>query len=158
MAAVNPAVAGGPVGGGNMMMAADPGASAQIKASAEHGKAVLNTYIYEYFLRLGLHDVARLITQQQDKFKLNVKPKQSPGRRKDGDANGTDADTMDVDKFDIPDDLPVPQNIDMNSPGEGYLVEWFGIFMDLFAAANTRQKVNMGGPAHQYLVHAQVRC
>jgi hypothetical protein len=155
MAAVNPATAGGPVGGAaNMMMAGMDGVTSMpITAATEDTKSRLNTYIYEYVLKLGLHDVARALNNSQDKFKIDTKPKQSPGRRKDAEANG-DTDAMDVDKFDIPNDLPLP-NVDFNAQGEGFLVEWFSIFSDLFAASHKQNKGGMN-PATQYLMHAQV--
>lgn len=155
MATVNPAAAGGPVGGNMMMMGADGMPNMQVSAEAEETRIRFNTYIYEYVLRLGLHDAARALSQSQDKFKIKTKAKQSPGRRKDGEANGVDGDAMDVDKFDIPDDLPMP---DVHTPpgqGEGFLVEWFGIFNDLFLAASKPKQMGVT-PAHQYLMHAQV--
>lgn len=155
MAAVNPAATGGPVGGGNaMMMMGGVDANMPAIAGSEETKVRLNTYIYEYVLKLGLHDAARALNSQQDKFKIDSKPKQSPGRRKDGEANGVDSDAMDVDKFDIPNDLPLP-NIDMSPQGEGFLIEWFSIFSDLFAASS-KSKQGVNNPATQYLMTAQV--
>jgi hypothetical protein len=147
MAAVNPAAAGGPVGGGNMMMLSD-GSPAMANGSSDQTKTLLNTYIYEYFLKNGMHDVARSLSQQPEKFKINVAQKQSPGQRKD------DSDAMDIDsKMDIPDDLPRPQ-CPNSSPGTAFLVEWFGIFYDIFQASARK---GSAGPAQQYLMHAQVR-
>lgn len=150
---MNPAQAGGPVGG-NMMMMADAGGAVQA-GGTEKTRVQLNTYIYEYFLKIGLHDVARALHQQQDKFKIMTKPKQSPGRRKDGEANGVEPDAMDVDKFDIPDDLPLPDTA-IHLQGDGFLVDWFSIFSDLFVASRITNKNSMG-PSQQYLMHAQVR-
>lgn len=154
MAGVNPAAAGGPVGGNSMMMMSDgspaiPGNG----SSAEQTKMLLNTYIYEYFLKMGMHDVARSLSKQPDKFAINVAQKQSPGQRKGG-MDGNDADHMDIDsKMDIPDDLPRPSCPNSSPQGTAFLVEWFGIFMDIFQAASRKGNA---GPAQQYLMHAQV--
>ena len=157
MVTVNAAAAGGPVGGGNMMMmGVDAAGNMQATAASEEVKTRLNTYIYEYILKLGMHEVARALNSQQDKFKIDSKPKQSPGRRKDNEANGVEMDSMDIDKLDIPNDLPLP-NVDMTAQGEGFLVEWFSIFSDLFAAAQKPKGQNMNA-ATQYLMHAQVGC
>jgi hypothetical protein len=156
MAGVNTAAAGGPVGGGNMMMMMpDAQQQNQINQNFELHKTQLNTYIYEYFLRTGLTDVARTLVSKGDKFKIKEVPKQSPGRRKDGDANGA-ADSMDIDtKLEVPDDLPQPSVPESNSPGQGFLMEWFSIFSDIYMAARKPERRN-NGPAEQYLMHAQV--
>jgi len=150
MAGVNPAAAGGPVGGGMMMM--PDGSPAQSAMPSDQTRAMLNTYIYEYFLKIGMHDVARTLSQQPEKFKIQVATKQSPGRRKDGEANGVEGDAMDVDsKMDIPDDLPRPAFSSSSPQGTGFLLEWFGIFFDIYHAS----RKGSAGPAQQYLMHAQ---
>jgi hypothetical protein len=151
MAGVNPAAAGGPVGGGNMMMIND-GSPAMANGSSDQTRNLLNTYIYEYFIKIGMYDIARSLSQQSEKFKINVAQKQSPGQRKGG-IDGNDADAMDVDnKMDIPEDLPRP-SCPNSSPGTAFLVEWFGIFYDIFQASSRK---GSAGPAQQYLMHAQV--
>nr|KAK5441179.1 hypothetical protein LTR18_007023 [Exophiala xenobiotica] len=154
-----PATAGGPVGGGMMMNNGSPAMQVNTSPSPDQVKAQLNTYIYEYFLKLGLYDHARRLVNE-DKFEIRTKPavKQSPGRRKDGEVNGVDADAMDTDiRDDIPDDLPRPMHAAENTPGIGFLFEWFSIFSDLFTAHQRSSKMQGGqtvnmGPAAQYLL------
>ena len=133
--------------------------------SPEQLRAHLNTYIYEYFLKLGHYDIARSLLRE-DKFEIRTKPpvKQSPGRRKDTEVNGVDADAMDTDvKDDIPDDLPRPFTGEAAStPGIGFLYEWFSIFSDLYTAHSRSSKLQSGqpgnmGPAAQYLLQHHVR-
>ncbi|KAL6244659.1 hypothetical protein RBB50_008187 [Rhinocladiella similis] len=163
MAGMNPpAVAGGPVGGGMMMNNGSPAMQVNTSPSPDQVKAQLNTYIYEYFLKLGLYDHARRLVSE-DKFEIRTKPavKQSPGRRKDGEVNGVDADAMDTEiKDDIPDDLPRPMHAAENTPGIGFLFEWFSIFSDLFTAHQRSSKMQGGqganmGAAAQYLMQHQ---
>merc|ERR1712000_122462 len=112
--------------------------------------------------KLGLYDHARRLVNE-DKFEIRTKPavKQSPGRRKDGEVNGVDADAMDTDvRDDIPDDLPRPMHAAENTPGIGFLFEWFSIFSDLFTAHQRSSKMQGGqsanmGPAAQYLMQHQ---
>jgi hypothetical protein len=144
MAGMNPAVmaAGGPVGGGMIMMNnGSPATQVNVGNSPEQVKAQLNTYIYEYFLKLGHYDIARSLLREE-KFELRTKPpvKQSPGRRKDAEVNGVDGDSI--------------------TPGVGFLFEWFSIFSDLFTAHRSSkmqggQGGNMGTAA-QYLMQHQV--
>jgi hypothetical protein len=157
MAGVNPAGAGGPVGGNMMMMNnGSPAMQQNMDSPSEYMKQQLNTYIYEYLVKVGLADVARtLILDHNDKFKIRVKPpKTSPNNRKNGEVNGVDSDGMDMDmKDNIPDDMPRP---DIPEPGtaNGFLLEWFSIFSDLYMAHAHRGK--MQGPAAQFLIHTQV--
>ncbi|KAI1628983.1 hypothetical protein EDD37DRAFT_30971 [Exophiala viscosa] len=164
MAGMNPAaVAGGPVGGGMMMNNGSPAMQVNTTTSPEQLKAQLNTYIYEYLLKLGHYDIARSLLREE-KFDVRTKPpvKQSPGRRKDAEVNGVDADAMDTDlKDDIPDDIPRPVHAsDSSTPGFGFLFEWFSIFSDLFTAHQRSSKMQGGqganmGPAAQYLMQHQ---
>ncbi|EXJ70304.1 uncharacterized protein A1O5_06372 [Cladophialophora psammophila CBS 110553] len=165
MTGMNPAAMapGGPVGGGMIMMNnGSPATQVNMSSSPEQLKAQLNTYIYEYFLKLGHYDLARSLLREE-KFEVRTKPpvKQSPGRRKDVEVNGVDGDAMDTDvKDDIPEDLPRPMHVtDANTPGIGFLFEWFSIFSDLFTAHRSSkmqggQGGNMG-PAAQYLIQHQ---
>jgi hypothetical protein len=158
MAAVNQAAAGGPVGGGMMMMnnGSSPAMQMSSQVQVDHLKTQLNTYIYEYLLKTGMFDVARQLHQQQDRFKLKLSTKPSPGQRKNGEVNSLD-DGMDMDmKNDIPDDLPRPDCPQSQPGGQGFLFEWFGIFSDLLVAARPSNKGNPGAAA-QYLNYTQVR-
>ena len=157
MAAVNPGAAGGPVGGNMMMMnSGSPANQMNISsAQAEQLKLQLNTYIYEYLLKIGMYDVARQLNQQSDKFKIRLGPKPSPGQRKNGEVNGLDGDAMDMDMDKIPDDIPRPECPQSDPHGFGFLFEWFGIFSDILQAARPQNKGNMGAAA-QYLNYTQV--
>lgn len=156
-------VAGGPVGGGMVMMNSGSPAIPANSGSGmppEHIKTQLNTYIYEYFLKLGHYDIARSILNDKG-VTIHTRPpvKQSPGRRKDGEVNGVDADAMDTDlKDDIPDDLPRPGHLgETTIPGIGFLFEWFSIFSDLFSAhRGGKGPTGNMGPAAQYLMQHQV--
>jgi hypothetical protein len=155
MTAVNPALGGGPVGG--MMMNNNNTGSPAMQmnqsqeAHLENLKVSLNTYIYEYLLRIGLFDAARQLHQSQDKFKMRTITKPSPNSRKNGEVNGLD-DSMDID---IPDDLPRPACPGSDPNGQGFLFEWFGIFTDLLAAARPQKQGAHLGPAAQYLNYTQ---
>lgn len=161
MTAMNQA-AGGPVGGGMMMMNNGGGAAMPNTNSnnIDMIKPLLNTYIYEYCLKNGHFDIARALVKD-DKFELRTTPKQSPGRRKDGDMNGADGDAMEMDaKDDIPDDLERPSHGTTNSghEGLGFLFEWFAIFSDIFQAHRGQGKTANPymTPATQYLLQHQV--
>ena len=159
MAGMNPAAAGGPVGGNMMMMNnGSPAMPQGIEPSPEFTKETLNTYIYEYLVKSGLSDVARTLLQKQDLFKIRT-DKGSPNIRKNGEVNGVDPDAMDMDlKMDFPDDLPRPQVPPIGGPN-GFLFEWFSTFSDLYQAHSKRPKMQGGAgmnQAAQYLMHTQV--
>lgn len=120
-------------------------------------KAKLNTYIYEYFLKNELYECARAIKQSQVPIWLDT-TKSSPGRRRDGDINGVDDNSMDTDSKDDldskrPDDLPppkVPSNVTANS----FLLDWFQLFWDHYGAQ--RKFKNATSQAVQYVQNTQV--
>lgn len=152
-AALNPA-AGGPVGGGMMAMnnGGSPAVQSNSERSPEYIKVMLNTYVYEYFLKLGCYDLARALLKD-DKFEFKSSSK------KDDEMNGLDGDSMDTGgKSDIPDDLPRPagSNADPSMQGNGFLYEWFSVFSDLFAAHRNNNKSGNPTPAMQYLFQHQV--
>ena len=152
-AAVGP---GGPVSGGMGMNSGSPANQALNPNPEQHIKMQLNTYIYEYFIRLGHYEIARAL-RDEAKFEIRTKPgvKQSPGRRKDGDVNGIDTDAMDMEmKSDVPDDLLPPALGDPNIASNGFLFEWFSIFSDLYGAH--RRTGNANPAAQQYLLQQHV--
>ena len=160
MAGMNPGV-GGPVGGGMIMMNNGAPATPSNTNGPESMRQRLNTYIYDYFLNFGYHDHARALFNDA-KFDLMTKPaiKSSPGRRRDGEVNGVDENSMDTDSKDdlvIPDDLPRP-SVPNECPGSAFLLDWFCLFFDIFQAQ--RKKPIQGDPnfAHQYLQQTQVNC
>jgi hypothetical protein len=160
MGGMNPAQ-GGPVGGGIMMMNNGAPATPSNSDSIEIMKQRLNTYIYDYFLNFGYHDHARALVLDE-KFEMSLHHKSSPGgRRKEGEINGVDENTMDTDSKDdplIPVDLPRPQ-VPNGCPGSAFLLEWFSLFNDIFRASAHRTKKSGqrdGNAAQQYLEQTQV--
>ncbi|OAR02455.1 hypothetical protein LLEC1_00937 [Akanthomyces lecanii] len=154
MANMNPM--GGPVGSAPMPMMNNGAVNPQGAAAAprqqlnDNQRGVLNTYIYEYFLRYGMFDCARslLASDQQ----VNVKD------AKNGNAvNGAGDDTMDTDSKDdidskTPEDLPAPK-LPMPASDTSFLYEWFCLFWDIYNAQ--RQKGNSNGTIQQYVMHTQ---
>ncbi len=155
---------GGPVGAPMSMMnngAVPPpgGPRPQPPPANQDIRVLLNTYIYEYFLRYGMYDCARAILNSDQQVKVQ---KDGPGGRRDENGNivgnGLGDDAMDTDsKDDIdskrPDDLPAPL-VPMLSTDSCFLYEWFGLFWEMFNAQKGK-----GANAHvnQYVVHTQVR-
>ncbi|KAK8208308.1 camp-dependent protein kinase pathway protein [Phyllosticta capitalensis] len=143
---------GGPVGGTPLM---NNGGTPLANNGGVRGPAdpqtLLNTYIYDYFLKNHHWDLAR---QVKNELHPNTKPgsglKPSPGRR---DVNGVD-DAMDTDSKDdlhkCPDDLPqaaVPSDATENS----FLFDWWSQFWDIFNAHRQRQPGTRA--SFQYLQH-----
>lgn len=121
-------------------------------ASQDNMKMNLNTYIYEYFLKLGHYELAREL-HKNDKFEFHIDTdiKQSPGRKSGGLMNG---DAMDMDgNSNIPDDLPRP-GLQSDALGMGFLFDWFCLFNDMFHAQ--RQKNTDPSMARQYINQTQV--
>lgn len=160
MANMNPM--GGPVGGAPMPMMNNgagmpqPGSAAAARQQQQlndNQRGVLNTYIYEYFLRYGMHDCARslLASDQQ----VNV----SRDGSKSGNAvNGTGDDAMDTDSKEgidskLPDDLPPPK-LPMPASDTSFLYEWFCLFWDIY---NAQRAKGGNGTVNQYVAHTQVR-
>lgn len=152
---------GGPVGAPMGMMnngVVMPPGGARQAPSPEQNRGLLNTYIYEYFLRYEMFDCARAILNSGQPVRTIDK---SAGGRRDENGNlgnGLDGDAMDTDsKDDIdskrPEDLPVPL-VTNAVPESCFLVDWFSMFWEMFNA----QKVKGGsGPISQYVNHTQVR-
>lgn len=152
----NMPMAGGPVGGPSPMM--NSTLAAQQVQSQGNNRTVLNTYIYDYFLREGMYDCARAMLKSEQT--LNV-IKDSPGRRRDENGNilgnGLGDDPMDTDsKDDIdskrPPDLP-PPNVPTGADN-CFLYEWFCLFWDMLMAQ--RNKSGVSPQVSQYVSHTQV--
>lgn len=154
---------GGPVGGPPMMnngATGGPqqgGAQRQLQAHQDN-RLLLNTYIYEYFLRYGMFDCARAILNSDAQIKVQ---KDSPGGRRDENGNllgnGLGDDHMDTDSKEEmdqkrPDDLPAPQ-IPTPLPDSCFLYEWFCLFWDML---NAQKGKGSNGQVAQYVQHAQV--
>ncbi|KAK4175134.1 hypothetical protein QBC36DRAFT_190575 [Triangularia setosa] len=148
----NMAGMGGPVNA-PMSMMNNGGLAPQ--AAQRHGpdgqhRTLLNTYIYEYFIRSGMWECARAVLQADNE--INVK-KQSPGH-----SNGLGDDPMDTDSKDLldkrPDDLPAP-NVPMAVTDSCFLFDWFSLFWTMFShqkgPGHTSQVVN------QYVQHTQAQ-
>jgi hypothetical protein len=161
----------GAVGGAPMSMAMNnangPMAAAQQAAqridNTGNNRVMLNTYIYDYFLREGLFDCARALLTSDQPPNVN---KGSPGSRRDENGNvlgnGVGDDAMDTDsKDDIdskrPSDLPLPI---LSAQSETcFLYEWFCLFWDMLMS---QRKMGSGNnPANaqvsQYIQHAQLQ-
>jgi len=135
--AINPQ--GGPV----------PGAPRQQQVN-DNQRGVLNTYIYEYFIRYGMYDCARSLLSSDQQVNVHKDGKGGSG------VNGAGDDSMDTDHKEdldskLPDDLPPPK-LPMPASDTSFLYEWFCLFWDIYNAQ--RQK---SGNAHvnQYVNHTQ---
>lgn len=162
MANMNPM--GGPVGApvpmmnnGGVIAAQVPGPR-QIPVPTESQRTLLNTYIYEYFLRNQMFDCARSLVNGD--HQINV-TKDGSNRRRDENGNllgnGLGDDPMDTDSKDdidakLPDDLPAPK-LPMPASESSFLYEWFCLFWDIFNAQRTK---GGNGPVNQYVSHTQV--
>jgi len=142
---------GGPVGAAPMPMmnngavAQQAGPRPQIPGS-ETQRTLLNTYIYEYFIRFGMHDCARALVNSD--HQVNV--------IRDGVKNG-DGDTMDTDTKDdiegkLPEDLPAPR-LPSSVDGTSFLHEWFCLFWEMYQAQRGRAG---NSSVLQYVNHTQV--
>jgi len=121
-------------------------------------RTLLNTYIYEYFMRYGMYDCARSIYAVDPE--INVK-KDGDRRDENGNpiGNGMGDDPMDTDSKDLldqkrPDDLPAP-NVPSSMTGGCFLYEWFCLFWDMF---NSQKGKGSTAQINQYVSHTQVRC
>lgn len=134
--------------------AAPPGGPRPQQPNNEHKQHLLNTYIYEYFMRNEMFDCARTLLSADPGIKIQ----DGPNIRRDENghiiANG---DSMDVDSKDGIDSkggegLPQPMipNQTMDNP---FLYEWFNLFWDMFTA----QKGKAANPqVSSYMNHTQV--
>ncbi|PTB68374.1 hypothetical protein BBK36DRAFT_1133127 [Trichoderma citrinoviride] len=152
---------GGPVGSAPMPMMNNGAMNPQIAAAAaarqqqanENQRGVLNTYIYEYFLRHQMYECARSLLNSDQQVNVN---KEAAGRRENGNGmNGVD-DPMDTDSKDdgdskLPDDLPPPK-LPMPASDTSFLYEWFCVFWDIYTARGGK---GGSGIVQQYVQHTQ---
>ncbi|CEJ90235.1 Putative Protein F37C4.5 [[Torrubiella] hemipterigena] len=157
MAAMNPM--GGPVGGAPMAMmnpgAMNPQAAAAANAAAarqqqlnDNQRGVLNTYIYDYFIRYGMFDCARSLLSSDQQVNVHKDGKNG--------ANGLGDDAMDTDSKDdidskLPEDLPPPK-LPMVASDTSFLHEWFYLFWDIYTAQRAK---GGNGTVNQYVAHTQ---
>ncbi|KAK6339000.1 hypothetical protein TWF696_009796 [Orbilia brochopaga] len=139
-------------------------------SNGSNSKAVernlLNTYIYDYFIRHDMYDSARAILQEAE---VSTEPgtsvrRGSPSRRAqkhdpDGNMiNGID-DPMDSDRKDDGEgsergaDLPLPK-VPQDSSGGSFLYDWWSLFWDIFGA---RTGKSVSGPAITYVNQVQAK-
>lgn len=153
---------GGPVGApmnANMNIAVAPQAGVPKPALEvpEDRRQLLNTYIYDYFLRHNMFDCARAMINSDQPMNLT----KDGNRRRDENGNvvgnGLGDDPMDTDSKDdidakIPDDLPAPKIPNARSE-TSFLYGWFCIFWDIYGAQHQKT-----GPqaVNQYVTHTQV--
>jgi hypothetical protein len=129
---------GGPVGGVPMMNT-QSAAQRELPTTQESVYMQLNTCIYDYFLKRGQFDVARMLLNDEN-IKLDTDDlKSSPNHMNGIDGDTSMGDTKD-DKIKIPDDFPRPR-VPMDS-GNSFLFEWFSLFWDIFAAQRKRNPMN----------------
>lgn len=111
----------------------------------------LHAYIYDYFVKNQQWECARALCNSGVPF--------TPPLRQNNDLNGADDNAMQTDAKDDPDskrpdDLPPPS---VQSDGQGaFLLEWFGLFWDVFHAQRKHLKASQH--ASQYVQHTQVIC
>ena len=156
MGGMNP-MAGGPVGGsGHLTMM--PSHSLTVPNGATDGRTMLNTYIYDFFLREGMYDCARSMLNSDSPINTSKDP--GHGRDENGNAMGNSAgdDPMDTDSKDgidakRPSDLPLP-NIPSHSNGS-FLYEWFCLFWDIMSAQRNKPQ-HMNPNINQYVHFNQV--
>jgi hypothetical protein len=136
--------------GMNPQQAALAAAAAARQQQLDSQRGVLNTYIYEYFIRYGMYDCARSLLSSEQQVNVHKDAKNGNA------ANGEDP--MDTDSKDdldakLPEDLPPPK-LPMPASDTSFLYEWFCLFWDIYNA----QRVKGGnGTVNQYVVHTQVQ-
>lgn len=129
------------------------------------GEIALDTYIYDYFLKMQMYDCAQALLNARND--LNIRPAEadSPNRRPakhdlDGNAvNGGDTNmdgSSNTKKEEGEEDLrktfPRPQ-----IPHEDFLLDWFLLFWDVYTASNSNGKGNATPIASAYVQATQVR-
>ena len=121
-------------------------------ATLSDPKIMLNTYIYDYFMKEEQLDLAKALLEKSN-LQVNTQPpiKTSPGRR---DANGVDEDNDSKDEVKKRlAEMPIPK-VPGNCPGDAFLYDWWCIFWDIWGAS--RQKTKSATSAGRYLDHTQV--
>ncbi|SPQ26387.1 02e01e7b-0d29-4d77-9ef7-e80e921d13d0 [Thermothielavioides terrestris] len=121
-------------------------------------RTLLNTYIYDYFIRNNMFDCARAVYGADPHIKVI---KDSPGKHRDENGNvlgngvgdATDADNKDALDQKRPDDLPAP-NLPTPVPDSCFLYDWFCLFWDMF---NSQKGKGSSGQAQSRLRQEQQR-
>ncbi|MBE7180389.1 MAG: hypothetical protein INR71_04115 [Terriglobus roseus] len=145
------AAGGGPVGGAQLMNAGARGGGGGMQPS-QSLLIKLNTYIYDYLIRHGFHDVARAM-HKASKLSDNPMPillgdGSSPAGR---DMNGVDGVDM-KEEVKRPSDLPEPGN-KIGAAENCFLEDWWCQFWDLHVGARGQGN----GALMTYINASQVR-
>ena len=139
--------------GGAMGPAPVMNQDAMRQTDPEEQKIRLNTYIYDYLLKMEKFDVARSF---QKTCQIKIKQSTSPGR---GAVNGVD-DGMDADSKDAlikkPADLPIPEVPPYSEKGNCFLYDWWCQFWDVYCARTNRQ-TRVTPMTMEYINHNLVR-
>jgi hypothetical protein len=158
MAGMNPG--GGPVGPvpmNNPAMVAAAAANAANNVAmggqppapeSRNPQNLLNTYIYDYFIKNHHFDLARTL---KDTVEISI-DHDATNKLNQRNVNGVGGDSKD-DIHKRPTDLPVP-NIPTAESDSSFILEWWSQFWDIFSAHRGKDKAN---PATiSYLAHARV--
>lgn len=111
---------------------------------SEGSKALLNTYIHNYFVEEGLGEIARVLRDSPLQFNQKLLRKGGP----------VSDDTMDTDNNDNAKDGLPGSNNQAGSAGHNFLPNWWGIFYDMWSAARNKDKNDT--PSAHYLAAIQV--
>lgn len=135
---------GGPVGAVPMMNTQS--VSRDQTMTQENIQLRLNTCIYDYFLKRGQFDVARMLLNDEN-FKLDTDDaKSSPNHMNGVDGDTSMGDTKD-EKPRVPDEFPRPR-VPMDLGGNSFLHEWFCLFWDIFLAQRKIPSTNQMAQAY----------
>lgn len=105
----------------------------------------MNTYIYDYLIRIKNYRAARALLESGLPINTRKEPNQSPNSRGVNGVNAADAERGDLPEPNLPIDTCV---------GESFLQDWWCQFWDIFMASRGR-----GGSVktNNYAVQARVR-
>ncbi|KAL8662261.1 MAG: hypothetical protein Q9202_004866 [Teloschistes flavicans] len=107
----------------------------------------LNTYIYDYFLKNNRYDCAKAMLN--DGMAVTT-----VNKHRSDDVNGNmHSDSKDDRDSKIPEELPLP-DVPTESQGASFLLEWFGLFWDVFFA-HQRKTTLASADAMQYVTRTQ---
>lgn len=147
MGGMNPM--GGPVGGGMPMMNNGMGAGGPQQRNSQDTqkfRALLNTYIYDYFITNEMYESARALIKSKQPLHLNT-DENSNLNNGVGDDNG---DEMKVDpEPKRPTDLPTPQLPEKANSETNFLYDWWCLFWEMYAAQ--RGETGQRGSIKPYL-------
>lgn len=144
---------GGAVGGGLPIMNNGlPGGGQRAMPNDNQQRMLLNTYIYEYFLRNEMWECAKAIMSSEQPINLKSRRRDANGNMVDNGVSpeGVDGDSKDDMDPKRPVDLPAPI-LPKETPG--FLYEWWCLFWDMF---NAQRGKNDNRSVVQYLTHTQV--